>query len=346
VRLTGSVTPNGVEATHRFEYGPTSAYGSSTTVTAAGAGTAPVAVDVKLRGLRPSTAYHYRLVATNATGSSRTPDATFTTTDTTIRVAAAGDIACPIDNPCLNNARATGDVIRRLAPDLVLALGDIQYDDGRPEDYVGYDAAWGSFRAITRPAIGNHEYRTPGAAGYFGYFGAAAGDPARGYYSFDAGSWHVVALNSECGEVACDASSAQAAWLRADLQANPASCTLAIMHRPLFATRGSGEIRPLWQILDGAGAELVLDGHLHAYERFAPMRPDGTRDDARGIRQITVGTGGVAHGTLGAAPANVQARQNTAYGVLALTLGPTAYDWTFENAANGAFVESGATTCH
>jgi acid phosphatase type 7 len=346
VLLTGSVRAGGAETTYRFEYGPTTAYGSETTTASAGAGTDAVAVERALRGLQPSTTYHYRLVATNRSGTTATRDATFSTSSTTIRVAAAGDIACPIDNPCLNNARATGDVIRRLAPDLVLALGDTQYVDARPEDYVAYDAAWGSFKAITRPAVGNHEYHTRGAAGYFGYFGRAAGDPKLGYYSFDAGSWHVVAINSECGQVSCEADGAQAAWLRDDLRDHPTRCTLAIMHRPYSGTPGSGELRPLIQILYEEDADLMLAGHLHAYERFAPVNPARARDDARGIRQITVGTGGVAHGTLGAAPANVQARNNTAYGVLSLTLGPTAYDWRFENAANGTFTESGSTACH
>jgi hypothetical protein len=232
----------------------------------------------------------------------------------------------------------------------VLALGDTQYNDARPEDYAGYDSAWGRFKAITRTTVGNHEYRTPGAAGYFGYFGAAAGDPRLGYYSFDAGSWHIVSLNSECGQVSCSASSAQAAWLRADLRAHPAACTLAIVHKPLFASSRSGlgstEIRPLWQILYDEGAELVLDGHLHHYERFAPQTPAGVRDEARGIREITVGTGGVALGGFGPPAANSEARYDGGYGVLALTLRPTAYDWQFAPSSGGTYGDSGTGICH
>ena len=292
VLLTGTVTPNGGETTYRFEYGPTTAYGLATPAASAGGGSSPVAVEARIRGLTPTTSYRYRLVATRGTQTAVTPDATFATSETTIRVAAAGDIACEVGISCLNNARATADVVGQFAPDLVLALGDTQYPDATPEQYAGYDSTWGRFKAITRPAVGNHEYHTPGAAGYFGYFGVAAGDPALGYYSFDAGSWHVVALNSECGIVSCSPDSTQAAWLRADLRANPSPCTLAIVHKPLFASSNAayGDIRPLWQILYDDGADLVLDGHLHAYERFAPQTAAGVRDDARGIRQITVGT--------------------------------------------------------
>jgi acid phosphatase type 7 len=273
---------------------------------------------------------------------------TTSTPTSAVRVVAAGDIACAPGAACLSGARATANVIGGLAPSLVLALGDTQYQNGTAAEFAAYDSTWGRFKAITRPAIGNHEYGTPNASGYFGYFGSAAGNPSQGYYSFDVGAWHVVALNSNCTIVSCSATSAQATWLRSDLRAHPTQCTLAMLHHPLFSSAGSAStlVRPLWQILYDENADLVLDGHQHNYERFAPQTPAGARDDARGLRQFTVGTGGVSLGGFSTTAANSQRRFNGSHGVLLLTLRPSSYDWSFRATTAGSITETGTTACH
>ena len=182
----------------------------------------------------------------------------------------------------------------------VFTLGDNVYDSGTAAEFATcYDPSWGRYRARTSPAPGNHDYVTANAAGYFGYFGAAAGDPSTGYYAYDLGGWRVVAINSNCAAVGgCQAGSAQERWLRADLAAHPAACTLAYWHHPRFNSGehgNSAEMQPIWQALYDAGAEVVLSGHDHHYERFAPQAPDGSSDPQRGIREFVVGTGGRSH---------------------------------------------------
>ncbi|MEA2527893.1 MAG: hypothetical protein QOF73_5120, partial [Thermomicrobiales bacterium] len=222
-------------------------------------------------------------------------------------VLAAGDIACPDSStrePASCQDQATGDLVAAQSPTAVLALGDLQYECGKPEQFQNvFDRSWGQFKELIRPVPGNHEYNDDhgkpicpdgpqGAAGYFGYFGDAATplDPGcqrdcRGYYSFDLGAWHLVALNSNCGEVGgCGASSPQERWLRADLAAHPAACTLAYWHHPRFSS-GAGhgnepEVRAFWRALAEAGAEVVLVGHDHDYERFAPLDAAGRPDPA------------------------------------------------------------------
>ncbi len=212
------------------------------------------------------------------------------------------------------------------------------------------DPTWGRYKARTHPAPGNHDYHTPGASGYFDYFGPAAGDRSKGYYSYDLGSWHIVVINSNCAAVGgCHAGSPQEQWLRADLAAHPTQCTLAYWHHPRFSSGASHgnntEVQPLWQALYDAGAEVILNGHEHIYERFAPQTPTGAADAARGIRQFTVGTGGRSLQTPGSpAPANVQDREK-AFGVLKLTLHPTSYSWQFI-ADTGAVLDSGTQACH
>jgi 3',5'-cyclic AMP phosphodiesterase CpdA len=197
---------------------------------------------------------------------------------------------------------------------------------------------------------GNHEYGTPGAAGFFSYFGDRAGTSGLGYFSFDLGAWHIIALNSNCAAVPCGPGSAQHNWLQADLAAHRNACTLAFFHHPLF---GSGQgvneqpIRPFWDTLYAAGADLVLNGHSHNYERFAPQSPAGAAEPARGIRQITVGTGGDdLQPFLPGVAANSQSRSSTSFGVLTLTLQPSGYSWRFRPAAGGTFTDSGTGSCH
>ena len=222
------------------------------------------------------------------------------------KIAAAGDIACDPGSSSFNNGQGSGLDCRQLATsDLlvgagyaaVLALGDIQYEDGAYSKFLAsYDPSWGRVKSITKPAPGNHEYQSGNANGYYQYFGAAAGDPAKGYYSFDLAGWHIVALNSNCSFVGgCGVGSPQEQWLRADLAAHPASCTLAYWHHPRFSSGEHGSdstYTPFFQALYDANADLVLVGHDHDYERFAPQTASGTLDLARGIRQFVVGSGG------------------------------------------------------
>ena len=274
-------------------------------------------------------------------------------------VAAAGDIACDPTSGSYNGGLGTASECRQLATsDLlvghndaaVLLLGDNQYEDGALAKYQqSYDASWGRVKATTRPAPGNHEYGTAGAAGYYDYFGSAAGDRAKGYYSFDVGTWHLIALNSNCSAVGgCGAGSAQEQWLRADLSAHPAACTLAFWHHPRFSSgqhRSDTATAALWQALYDANADVVLNGHDHDYERFAPQNPSGTADSTRGIREFVVGSGGRSHYVVGTPQPNSEVRDSTSFGVLRLTLHSTGYDWVFQPAV-GTFTDSGTGACH
>jgi fibronectin type 3 domain-containing protein len=265
-------------------------------------------------------------------------------------VAAAGDVACAPGNSttattCRQND--TADVVVGMNPAAVLALGDLQYDRGTAAEFVSYDASWGRFKSITRPIPGNHEYDTSGASGYYGYFGSAAGDPARGYYSWNIGAWHMIALNSECSEVGgCNAGSAQETWLRADLAANAGRCTLAYWHHPLFASgRSTSSVEPFWDALYAGGADLVLNGHSHNYEHFAPQTPSGSANPL-GLRQFVVGTGGVYFHTHGSLQPNTVARQDHTFGVLKLSLYSSRYDFEFVPVAGSTWTDSGSANCH
>jgi acid phosphatase type 7 len=269
------------------------------------------------------------------------------TIDKTVAIVAAGDIADCTD---LSGAEATAKLLDQ-TPGTVLALGDLAYPDGLKENFVCYDKTWGRAKSRTRPAPGNHEFHSAGAMHYFEYFGAAAGDAKDGYYSFDLGGWHIVSLNSECLEVGgCEVGSREEKWLRADLAAHPTACTLAYFHKPLFSSGGKHgndlAMKPLWRALYDANAELVLNGHDHDYERFAPQTPDGAADAERGIREFVVGTGGKNHRPFGAPQPNSEARNADAYGVLKLTLHANGYDWQFIPEAGKSFTDSGSGTCH
>lgn len=275
------------------------------------------------------------------------------------KIAAAGDIACDPGSSSFNNGKGSGLNCRQLATsDLlvgagyaaVLLLGDIQYEDGALSKFnASYDPSWGRVKAITKPAPGNHEYQSGNANGYYQYFGSAAGDPAKGYYSYDLAGWHIVALNSNCSFVGgCGVGSPQEQWLRTDLAAHPASCTLAYWHHPRFSSGSHGSsttYQPFWQALYDANADLVLVGHDHDYERFAPQTPNGALDLARGIRQIVAGSGGKEVRSFSTIRPNSEARDVTSLGVLELTLGSNAYEWRFR-AAVGSFTDSGSASCH
>jgi hypothetical protein len=212
-----------------------------------------------------------------------------------------------------------------------------------------YAGTWGRHKARTRPAVGDEDYRTPNASGYFGYFGTRAGDPRKGYYSFDIGAWHAVVLNSNCAEIGgCGMRSAQVRWLQTDLAARPRACTIAIFHHPRFTSRRStpdGRTVNLWRVLYAYGADVIVNGHSHQYERFTPQTPDGVAS-VYGIRQFVVGTGGSPLVPFPRIARNSQVRNGTTYGVLRLTLHASSYDFAFIPIAGQTFRDSGTTRCH
>jgi acid phosphatase type 7 len=238
----------------------------------------------------------------------------------------------------------------------VAALGDTAYPNGSPARYAScYEPTWGRAKDRTRPAVGNHEYLTPDAAGYFTYFGPLAGELGKGYYSYDLGTWHIIVLNTndgggagDCQFVSCAAGSPQEQWLRADLAASSATCTLAYFHHPRFtASGGHPALDALWVALQEGGADAVLNGHAHYYERFAPQLPDGTADP-NGIVQFIVGTGGAK---MDDPPPPVPAQNSVVSklgirGLLRLRLRAGAYDWNFIPAAGLTFDDSGSASCH
>ncbi len=262
-------------------------------------------------------------------------------------ILAAGDIAS-----CSSSGdEATAALLAAEASAVVVTLGDNVYDRGRPGEFADcFGPSWGASLSRIRPSPGNHDYATAGAGGYFGYFGEAAGDPAKGYYSYDVGPWHVVSLNSNCSAVSCAAGGAQEQWLRADLSASPGPCTLAYWHHARFSsgrTHGSSTaVAPLWKALYDAGADLVLAGHEHNYERFGPLDPSGRIDQRRGIRSFVVGTGGRSHYAFGSPLAGSEARNHDTFGVLRLTLAEGHFDWTFVPVAGRTFTDSGSAPCH
>jgi hypothetical protein len=228
----------------------------------------------------------------------------------------------------------------------VFTLGDNAYPDGTAEDFERcYAPSWGRHKQRTRPVPGNHEYHSARARAYFEYFGEAAGEPGKGYSSYELGGWHVVALNSELPE---EARAEQERWLREDLEAHPARCTLAYMHRPLFSSgqgRDTTGVKPLWEALYEAGADVVVAGHDHFYERFAPQTPEGHADPERGLREFVVGTGGMKLYVFGPAQANSEVRLEGQFGLMKLTLEDGAYTWEFLP-VEGGVLDQGRGTCH
>ncbi len=228
----------------------------------------------------------------------------------------------------------------------IVTLGDNVYQDGLPNEFADcFAPTWGRHLGRLRPVPGNHDYHQPGGSGYFGYFGALAGEAGKGYYSFDLGGWHLIALNSEIG---MKVGSAQEQWLRTDLAAHPTKCTLAYWHEPRF---GSGSTHgndtrsaDVWADLYAAGADVVLNGHEHTYERFALQNPGGSADP-NGITEFIVGTGGTVGGSNGTPIANSVVFNATTLGILRLTLHPTGYDWTFLPVPGASFTDSGSAAC-
>jgi hypothetical protein len=261
-------------------------------------------------------------------------------------VVGAGDIAdctTPWDE-------ATAAVVSQIAGQ-VITMGDNAYENGTLDEFTNcYNPSWGQFKNRTRPAPGNHDYNTPAAAGYFTYFGSAA-NPIGGYYSYDLGAWHLIAINSNCADIGgCQAGSPQEQWLRADLAAHPAACSLAYWHHPRFSSGPHGSdttFAPIWQALYDYHADVVLNGHDHDYERFAPQTPNGDLDPANGIREFVVGTGGRTASAFGLVRApNSEVSRDVIYGVIKLTLYPASYHWEFVPIAGESFQDSGDYNCH
>jgi hypothetical protein len=285
-------------------------------------------------------------------------------------IATAGDIACDPGNSSFRGGKGTsGSCHDKYTSDLivnnpgiaaVLPLGDNQYYCGGLAAFqASYGLSWGRLKSITYPSVGNHEYLTSGgtgcdgtntgASGYFNYFGAAAGDPAKGYYSYDIGSWHLIALNSQCSKAGgCGSTSVQGRWLRSDLAAHPTQCVLAYWHIPLFSSGGRANRNTLsfWDALYAAKADVILTAHDHIYERFAPQRPTGVADPASGIRQFVAGTGGANHTSLAVRAANSEIINTNTYGVLELTLDASSYTWQFVPEAGRTFTDAGSQSCH
>jgi hypothetical protein len=303
----------------------------------------------------------------------RSPQASHS--DVGVVIAAAGDIACDPAYPTFNagqgtltgcHEKATSDAVLKIDPKAVLAVGDIQYVHGTASNYAAsYDPTWGRFKSITYPAIGNHEGGEGGKnTTYFDYFGARAGARDAGYYSFDIGAWHMIALNSNCGEYSfngshagCEAGSTQEVWLKQDLAAHTNKCILAYFHVPRFSSGADhhsdastdNTLDVLWQDLYAGGVDVVLNGHAHEYERFAPLRPDGSVDDAKGVREFIVGTGGDNdNNSFGKPISGSVVRDNTSFGVLKMTLLATSYEWQFVNDGSPGATnnDQGAAACH
>ena len=315
-------------------------------------------------GLSSSTSYSYTVDAFDSAGnrSARSTAVSGTTGGASSAdpvIGTAGDIACDPADGRWNGGAGISGACRELATSnvlfgsnlaAVLPLGDNQYEDATQWKFMqSYDMSWGRMNGLTHPVPGNHEYLTQGAAGYYSYFGSLAGDPTKGYYSFDIGAWHIIALNSECANIGgCRAGSPEETWLRNDLSTHSNTCTLAYWHRPRFTSglHGSDDTYATWWFdLYNAHADVVLGGHDHDYERFAPQ-DDQQNPDPNGIREFIVGTGGQEHEPFIAQAPNSQVFNADTFGVLKLTLHSTSYDWQFVPEAGGTFTDSGTSSCH
>jgi hypothetical protein len=258
----------------------------------------------------------------------------------------AGDIAwCDGDGD-----EATARLLDGI-PGTVFTTGDNAYPDGTDAEFAQcFHPTWGRHKARIRPAMGNHDYHTERGAPYFRYFGEAAGEPGRGYYTYAAGGWRIIVLNSNCELIGgCSPHDPQIVWLRRVLAQSAARCALAYWHHPRFSSGPHGpqpQLRATWQALTDAGVDVMLAGHDHLYERFGPQDADGRPDAQRGIRQFTVGTGGRSHYAFRTIAPNSEMRHTGTFGVLKLTLHPTGYAWEFVPEAGRTFRDAGAAACH
>jgi hypothetical protein len=270
-------------------------------------------------------------------------------------VAAAGDIACapgdPVTPTTCHQMQTSNLFVGNPAITAVLPLGDEQYEDGLLSEFQNsYDLSWGRALGRTHPVPGNHEYASgSNGNGYFAYFGARAGTAGRGWYSFNVGQWHLVALNSNCSAVGgCGSSSPQVTFLKNDLAAHHPACTLAYWHHARFSSGPNGNLAaydPIWKVLYSHHVDVVLSGHDHIYERYALQTPAQARDPKHGIREFVVGTGGRSLDPFTGPFTNGQFRQRSQFGILKLTLHPHRYEWRYVSAAKHV-LDSGETDCH
>ncbi|HEV8178131.1 MAG TPA: Ig-like domain-containing protein, partial [Gemmatimonadales bacterium] len=260
--------------------------------------------------------------------------------DEPVVLVGAGDIATCLGQGDEQTARLLDQI-----PGVVFTAGDNAYPEGSEADYANcYDPSWGRHKSRTHPVPGNHEYLSPGAQAYFNYFGPAAGDPATGYYSYDLGEWHVLALNTQ---FTGKEGSPQAEWVKSDLAAHRKKCTLAIYHVPLFGRdSASARMRHVFDLLHKAGAELVINGHEHNYQRYAPQTANGVSDPERGVREFIIGTGGKGVGVGGMPFPNREVAYGGGFGVLKLKLYRESYSWEFVSVPGENFSDRGSTSCH
>jgi chitodextrinase len=329
-------------------------------------------------GLNPGTTYRYTVTAFDTdgeSGPSNQASATTTGVGGSVTIAAAGDIACNPGDTNYNGGdgkdgfcaqKATANLIGQGSYAKVLALGDLQYDCGSLAAFnASYDPTWGQYVSKTEPVLGNHDVKgtsangescLPKGSGYFTYFANhgvsdAAGVNGKGYYSYDLGSWHVIAINANCTQAGgCAAGSPQMNWLQSDLAAHPNTCTLAYWHQAAWSTTGGGgttELRPIWAALANAGADLVLSGHYHHYERFGDLNASGVLvGNGAGMREIIAGIGGESQGSFsGSTPLAGSQVRKMGYGILAVTLDSGGYSWDYQLIAGGSG-DSGSDTCH
>lgn len=271
-------------------------------------------------------------------------------------IMATSDLICDglnqTGSSCLQ--KPVSDLFVNQKPDALLVVGDLCHTPSANCFNNYYASSYGRLKSITHPTTGNHEYLASGASYYFDYFNGAgaqtgpAGDRSKGYYSFDVGSWHIIALNSQCSQAGgCNSGNPQYVWLQNDLSNHKNKCTLAFYHIPVFSSggRANNNMSQIFSLLYNNNVEIVLNGHDHIYERFAPMSPGGGLDNARGIRQFIVGTGGANHTSIANVAANSQVRNADSFGGLKFTLHDNSYDWQFIP-ATGNFTDSGTSACH
>jgi hypothetical protein len=250
-----------------------------------------------------------------------------------------------------SNDEATAALVAAV-PGTVFTVGDNAFPSGSLQDFEDcYGPSWGAFLDRTRPAVGTHEYQTPGAAGYFDYFGNAAGKPKKGYYAYNLGQWRIYVLNANCSQIGgCSRGSPQERWLRADLKAHPKACIGAYWQLARFSSGRFGDdsrVEAFWKDLYQYGAEFVINGHDHNYQRYAPMDPTGRSDPTGGIREFIVGTGGYGHTRVQPGPIpNREVANDQTYGVLRLMLHKDSYEWQFLATGDASFTDSGAEACH
>jgi calcineurin-like phosphoesterase family protein len=265
-------------------------------------------------------------------------------------LAAAGDIACAPQTPKTPTSchqAETAAIVGAINPTAVAVLGDNQYETGfLPYYQQVFDATWGQFRSKTFPVPGNHEYNRVGADGYYTYFGSAAGDPTRGYYAYNLGRWHILALNSNCTYVPCNAGSAQEQFVRREVAGRRRGCIMAYWHHSLFSSQGGDpRMRDIWRDLTDARVDVVLSGHNHNYERFPGQDADGNLNPFAGPREFVVGTGGRSLGRIRRVRPTSEAHDDRVFGVLALYLGSNGYAWSFDS-EGGVYSDTGAADCH